>query len=368
MKELAFFFLKLGLTGFGGPLVLIQQMREHYVDEEQKITGADFDQAFALVKAMPGPVAFQMAAFLGQRFYGFLGAVISGVGLILPAFVIMILTGIFYESFVTNSYVAPVLDGLLYSASAVILMSLKGLISTNQKYSLFWIFLAINVVLQWFQVLPEPVLIISFGLLALLYQRISSKMFLFSVGFFFIDWNKIYELGRTCLYAGAVVFGTGFALLPVLKTNLVDVHQLINIKQFSDGVVFGQMTPGPITITVTFLGYQISGFTGALVGTICVFFMPFVHMATWFPLAIGWMSRQKWINQFVMGATSAVVAGIILTVVHMNEFSKTKPLFWVIFFATLGWLQFRSKTSVFLIFILAGAFNLLAMLALGSLN
>src|SRR4051812_9871580 len=103
MKQLAQFFLKLGLTGFGGPLVLIQQMRAYYVDEQKKISATEFDQAFALVKAMPGPVAFQMAAFLGQHFCGFWGAVVAGVGLIFPAFVIMILTGIFYESFVHNA-------------------------------------------------------------------------------------------------------------------------------------------------------------------------------------------------------------------------------------------------------------------------
>lgn len=360
MKNLIKYFLYLGATGFGGPLVLIQQMREHYVDKEKLISANDFDQAFALVKAMPGPVAFQMATFLGQRFFGFWGATAAGVCLLLPAFIMMVLFGYYYDSFVHNPYVEPVLDGLLYSASAVILMSLKNLINTNRKISLFWIFVAINLGLTWYQVLPEPALIVIFGLLAVLYKRITqTPQMLFSVPFFFVDYSKVYEIFKICAYAGAFVFGTGFALLPALKTSMVDVHNLISIKQFNDAVVFGQMTPGPITITASFLGYQVSGIVGALAATVGIFLLPFIHMTTWFPKALGWLSRQKWISQFIMGATAAVVAGILTTVVHMNEGSFLKPVFWLIALSSLAVIYFRSKTPVLLIFAVAGAVNLL---------
>ena len=365
MKNLIKYFLKLGATGFGGPLVLIQQMRQHYVDKEKLISANEFDQAFALVKAMPGPVAFQMATFLGQKFFGFWGATAAGVCLLFPAFVMMVLFGYYYDSFVHNPYVVPVLDGLLYSASAVILMSIKNLISTNVKNSLFWIFVAINLVLTWYQLLPEPILIVIFGVLAVLYKRLSqTPQLLFSVPFFFLDYSKLYELFKICAYAGAFVFGTGFALLPALKTSMVDVHNLISIKQFNDAVVFGQMTPGPITITASFLGYQVSGIAGSIVATVAIFLLPFIHMTTWFPKALGWLGRQKWITQFIMGATAAVVAGILTTVVHMNEQSLSNSVFWFIAISTLIVIYFRSKTSVLLIFIVAGALNLLQTMLL----
>jgi chromate transporter len=360
VKNLIKYFLYLGATGFGGPLVLIQQMREHYVDQEKSISAAEFDQAFALIKAMPGPVAFQMATFLGQRFLGFWGATAAGFCLLLPAFIMMVLFGYYYDSFVHNPYVAPVLDGLLYSASAVILMSLKNLINVNKKNSLFWVFVAINLFLSWYHVLPEPALILIFGVLAVLYKHFTkTPQMLFSVPFFFIDYSKLFELFKICAYAGAFVFGTGFALLPALKTSMVDVHNLVSIKQFNDAVVFGQMTPGPITITASFLGYQISGFVGALVATIGIFLLPFIHMTTWFPKAIDWLGRQKWITEFIMGATAAVVAGILTTVVHMNAESFAKPIFWLIAVSSLAVIYFRSKTSVLLLFVIAGTVNLL---------
>lgn len=359
MKDLIKYFLYLGATGFGGPLVLIQQMRDHYVDQEKLISAEEFDQAFALIKAMPGPVAFQMATFLGQRFLGFWGATAAGICLLLPAFIMMVLFGYFYDSFVHNPYVAPVLDGLLYSASAVILMSLKNLINTNKKVTLFWIFVAVNLFLTWYHILPEPALIVIFGVFAVFYKRFTqTPQMLLSVPFLMLDYSKMYELFKICAYAGAFVFGTGFALLPALKTSMVDVHNLISIKQFNDAVVFGQMTPGPITITASFLGYQISGIAGAFVATIGIFLLPFIHMTTWFPKAIGWLGRQKWISQFIMGATAAVVAGILTTVVHMNAESFVKPIFWLIALSSLAVIYFRSKTPVLLIFVVAGLANL----------
>ncbi len=354
MLGLARYFLYLGSTGFGGPLVLIELMRQQYVIKEQRITAVEFDQVFALVKAMPGPVAFQMAVFLGQRFFGIWGGFLAGFCLLLPAFILMILAGLFYTSFAQIEAVNIVMRGLLYAASAVILVSLKNLILTNKKFFLFWAFLGLNLPLFWFHVLPEPALIILFGLLAVVADRWRPTAQLMSVSFLLVDFDKVVQVFKICMYAGALVFGTGFALIPVLKTNLVDLHPFITLKEFNDGVIFGQMTPGPITITAAFLGYQISGFVGALAATIGIFLFPFIHMVTWFPKAIGWLTKQNWIIPFVMGATSAVVAGIIMTVLQMNRESYVHASFWLIFAATAARMFFKPKTSVLLIFILAG--------------
>ncbi len=361
MKDLARYFLYLGSTGFGGPLVLIQQMRHQYVEEKKMISAQQFDQAFALVKAMPGPVAFQMAVFLGGRFAGFWGGLTAGVCLLLPAFALMVLAGIFYSSIVSNIYLDTFLQGILFSASAVILMSLKSLIQPNRSSVLFWVFTFINLILFWFNLLPEPVLIILFGLLAVMFNRFKGTGLL-SVSFFMFDGEAIYKLTKTCVYAGAVVFGTGYALLPVLKSNLVDLDALVTLKQFNDGVIFGQMTPGPITITASFLGYEISGLAGAAAAIAGISFFPFFHISTWFPKAMDWMSRQKWVPWFVMGATAAVVAGILITVVHMNAGTYQKPAFWIIFPGAVAWLYFKPKTNVPLLFVISGLAYLVSTL------
>jgi chromate transporter len=364
MIELIRYFLYLGTTGFGGPLVLIQQMRVHFVEEKKLLTGSEFDQAFALVKAMPGPVAIQIAVYIGGLSAGFWGGLAAGICLVLPAFFMMVLAGIFYSDIVSNPYLDSFLQGILFAATGVILMSLKSLVLPNRKDLIFWLFLGTNLVLFWFNVLPEPVLIILFGCLAVLQRRMTGVA-LMSVSFFLLDWENIFKLAKTCLYAGAVVFGTGYALLPVLKNNLVDSHALITLKQFNDAVIFGQMTPGPMTITATFLGYEVSGFMGALAATICVFFFPVFHISTWFPKAINWMSRQKWVAWFVMGATSAVVAGIMITLVHMNFGSWQSALFWALFLGSMAALQLRPKTPILLIFVIAGLINMVAAKFIG---
>lgn len=358
MKDLFKYFLYLGTTGFGGPLMLIQQMRQHYVVETAKMTAEEFDQTFTLIKAMPGPVAFQMAAFLGNKFYKIKGALVASFAFLLPSFLMMLACGYFYSYFVTVTIFNPILDGFLFSVSAVILISLKSLVISNYRVILFLPLVFLSMFFSWKSVLPEPLLIVGFGIFTILALKATNQLKLFSVAFLMVDWTTLYELFKICLVSGAVVFGTGLALIPVLKTNFVDLHQWVTLKEFSDGVVFGQMSPGPITITGAFLGYRISGVFGALAAVFGIFFMPFVHMVTWFPRAVKWLSGQKWITDFLIGATAAVVGSILWTIIAMNENSVKKIMFWPIFLASFLILIFRPKTPIVLIIFVAGLLNL----------
>lgn len=366
MKELFRYFLFLGATGFGGPLMLIQQMREHYVTETSQMTGVEFDKTFTLIKAMPGPIAFQMAVFLGNRYFGFRGGLAAGFAFLLPSFLMMLLFGYFYSSIVNVRFFNPILDGFLFSVSAVILISLKSLVISNYRNLIFVPLVLINMWLSWKNIVPEPVLIVGFGLLTILLMRHSDRFKLFSAAFFFIDWPAVIELFKICLVSGAVVFGTGLALIPVLKTSFVDVHQWLTLKEFSDGVIFGQMSPGPITITGAFLGYQISGLAGALAAVLGIFFMPFVHMVTWFPRAVGWLGSQSWIGDFLVGATAAVVGSILVTVLVMNKNSADNPMFWLIFISSFLIMLKKPKTAIVLLILVSGLVNLLSFAAFNA--
>ena len=367
MKQLFKYFLYLGVAGFGGPLMLIQQMREHYVDDLKELTGKEFDQAFTLIKAMPGPIAFQMAVFLGNRLYKSLGGLVAGFALLLPSFIMMVTVAYFYASFVNVSFIHPVLDGFLFSVSAVILISLKSLVINNYKFIIFIPLVLLNMFLCWKQILPEPLLIVGFGLLAVFINQKVNRLRLFSAAFLLVDWQTVYDLFKLGLVSGAVVFGTGLALIPVLKTNLVDIHHWLSLKEFNDGVIFGQMTPGPITITGAFLGYRISGFMGSLGMMFGIFLMPFFHMMTWFPYAIKWLGGQKWINNFLVGATSAVVGSILVTIINMNAESYNKIMFWVLFLANFAILILKPKTSILLLIVISGLLNLLFFTAMNSI-
>ncbi len=365
MIELFKFFLILGATGFGGPLSLVQLMREHFVDKKKLVEQSDFDQVFTMIKAMPGPVAFQMAVHLGHRFYKLPGAFLAGFGILFPAFVIIIFFGLFYESLEKFKYFKYLLDGFLFSVSAIILISLKSMVLSAYKNYLFWLVMFISISLAWFQFVPEPLLIIGSGFLVLILesQFYRTKNSFLSVGFLFIDSEKLVPLFKVCLYAGAFVFGTGLAILPVLKNFFVDQLHWLTLQEFNDGVIFGQMTPGPVTITASFLGYRVSGFAGALVATLGIFMMPFIHMVTWFPRAVKWLSAQKWIKVFLIGATAAVVGTILVTVFRMNENFYSSFMFWILFSATTIVLLIKPKISLLLLIFLSGLINLLVAFA-----
>ncbi len=358
----------LGSTGFGGPLSLVQLMREHYVDRKQMISQQDFDQVFTMIKAMPGPIAFQMAVYLGRHFLGISGAFLAGFGLIFPPFVMILLIGMFYQSFAAAQSFQFVLKGFLYSVSAIILLSLRSMIASAYKSVIFWVVILISFFISSKGLLPEPLVIIGFGALVAVSQKTSmlkSNMF-FSATFFMIDWEKLYPLFKISLYAGTFVFGTGLAILPVLRTQFVEIHQWIPLEVFNDGVIFGQMTPGPVTITASFLGYSISGFAGALVATIGIFLMPFIHMVSWFPYAVKWLSKQSWIKTFLLGATAAVIGTILDTIVKMNSQSYLIPMFWVIAVATFLLLIWKPKFPLLAVIFGSGILNLIVAMAMGS--
>jgi len=368
--ELFKFFLLLGSTGFGGPLSLVQLMREHYVDRKQMISQQDFDQVFTMIKAMPGPIAFQMAVYLGRHFLGFWGALLAGFGLIFPPFIMILLIGMFYQSFEGAQSFQFVLKGFLYSVSAIILLSLRSMVVSAYKSLIFWFVIGISFYISHKALMPEPFVIIGFGALVAIWQ--SSWMWkrytFFSATFFVVDWEKLYPLFKISLYAGTFVFGTGLAILPVLRTQFVDTYHWIPLEVFNDGVIFGQMTPGPVTITASFLGYSISGFVGALVATIGIFLMPFIHMVSWFPYAVKWLAKQKWIKPFLLGATGAVIGTILDTIVKMNEQSYLVPMFWVIAVGTFALLLWKPKFPLLAIIFGSGLLNLAVNLVLMTMH
>lgn len=358
------YFLKLGTTGFGGPLALIQQMRQDLVESQKLINAEEFDQAFTLIKAMPGPIAFQVAVHCGYKLNGFWGALTAGFGLIFPAFLMMILMGMFYSQLVDLGAVKNFFTGMQYAVAAVILIGIKGFSFNYRKNYLFWVIVFISSLLFYFKLVPESVLIVGSGLLLVGVYSLKSKLnstTLSTMSPFFLAVfdEKIQILFKTCFTAGALVFGTGLAVFPFLQAQLVDKYMLIPISVFNDGVTFGQMTPGPVTISTTFMGFQISGFTGALVATMGLLLPPFFHMTTWFPKAIKWMSAQSWIPQFILGSTSAVVGCLLITVYRMNQTEILYPVFWGISIISFVILVVRPKISILKVLLGAGLVHLI---------
>src|SRR3989338_43891 len=359
------YFLFLGATGFCGPLSLIQQMRQYFVEETGTISATIFDQAFTLIKAMPGPIAFQMAVFCGQHLYGRIAGTVAGVALLLPAFFLMILAGVGYSFLRESSLVLKVLNGFQFAVAGVILFNLKTFFVQNKKYALFWILLTGAGISFYTNILPEPVIIVGSGVLAAVFYHLKSKNQIIFPGmvWFAMDWETLGQVYKVCAIAGAIVFGTGLALLPVLQEQFVVQYHWLDLQTFNDGVTFGQMTPGQVTITATFLGYKIAGVTGALIATIGIFTMPLFHMLTCFPKVLFWLSTQAWIEKFLIGATGAVVGVLLITIFRMNESHMHLGMFWFIFVSTFGILLKKPKIQIVYLIFLGGFLNLLEALA-----
>ena len=312
MIEIAIYFLKLGCIGFGGPLALIALMQKELIQERKWMSEDEFRRTFSLIKAMPGPVAFQMAVFLGYQKRKFWGGLIAGLCLILPAFLLMILLGHFYQNFVEIPWLQKMMNGMQLGAFALIIWAFKSLVQGFQKKIFFWVLFISGVALSVSTSIPEPLLILLFALIAVAADKVPVRK-LNSLD------PLILTLASVCLKAGAFVFGTGLAIVPFLEADFVTRLGWISHQQFMDALAFGQLTPGPVTITVTFIGYKIAGLMGALVATVSVFLPAFFHMVTWFPRMVAWLHRQTWIGAFSLGATAAVCSAIAIALLHLGK-------------------------------------------------
>ena len=166
------------------------------------------------------------------------------------------------------------------------------------------------------------------------------------------------DLALVCFKAGALVFGTGFAIVPMLQHDVVDKYHWLSQNEFLDALAFGQMTPGPVVITATYIGHNLAGMSGAFVATIAIFAAAFFHMTTWFPYLISRLKGKKWINDFTFGSVAAVVGPIIVAVLKMGV---GIPLdIFLISLAIIAFiLTFSNKVPMWLLILMGGIFNYL---------
>jgi chromate transporter len=313
------YFFRLGATGFGGPLALIAQMREDLVIKNKIIDEFEFNQSLALIKTMPGPVAVQMIAFLSYRRKGLWQAVVSSILFIFPAFIMMLLLAIFYKEFRSFKISSSALDGMQAGALALISAALLQLLKDYIKNKMFWYYLFLSFIFIIFLHLSEVLVIFIMAAVAVSVPRFSSKLLQ-------IKSIPILELILICLKAGGLAFGTGIAIIPMMQKDFVERLGWLTQQQFLDALAFGQLTPGPISVTVTFVGYVVAGFWGAVIATIAIFLPGIFNMTTWFPRVYDWFLSQKWVKDFILGAISVIAAGIVVSIYQMGHVLNYKSI------------------------------------------
>jgi chromate transporter len=328
------YFLYLGSLGFGGPAALVGFMHRDLVERRRWIAEDEYRLGIALAQIMPGPLAAQLAIALGYFQHGVLGATAVGLAFVLPSFFMVVAISIAYVRFGGLWWMQALFYGIGAAVIAIIAIAAYKLArSTNKQDPLMWtIFGALVLVTVWAKAELAEFFVIA-GLVTLFIRtrpgrRQAIMAALGGLGALAIvvlveRWFANVGVGGQHLLlqilafftkAGAFVFGSGLAIVPFLHQGVVQQFGWLNEQQFLDAVAVAMITPGPVVITVVFIGYLVAGFAGAVMAAIGIF-LP-VYLFTIIPAP--WFSRNRdnpQLKAFVHGATAAATGAIAGAVV-----------------------------------------------------
>lgn len=348
LSEVLRYFLRQGFLGFGGPLALIALFQRELVEERQWISFERFARAIALIKALPGPVSSQLAIYLGRARAGTLGGIVAGLALITPAFFMMIALAAFYTSIESLSWTRPILFGMQAAALGVIADGIWRLARPYKTRGLFWVLALLACAFTCLKPSIEPLVILGFGIAGVFLPKIFSRgsrtvltalciaiaTAVLATQFVFFDAHAVtnaapvthdwlasaprpIQLIYIFVKAGAFTFGTGLAIIPMLASDVVERFHWLTPHQFMDALAFGQITPGPVIITSTFVGYRVLGFGGAILATTAVFAAAFFNILTWFPIAERKLAGREGTARFVMWAIAAVTGTLVFALARL---------------------------------------------------
>src|SRR5438309_7338056 len=319
MRELLMYVLRLGTFGFGGPIALAGYMQRDLVENRRWFTRQDYAEGLALSQLSPGPLAAQLAKYLGWVRGGVAGATLVGLAFIGPSFLMVIALSMLYVHYGGLPGIQAVFYGIGAAVIAIIARSAYKLArSTVAKDPVLIALFAISgVVTAWTE---KEIIWIFFacGVVALLAKawRPSAAT---AASFFPVTWlfaglhgPAVGELWRIAWYfteAGAFVFGSGLAIVPFLHGGVVDQFHWLTERQFLDAVAVAMITPGPVVITVAFIGFLVAGPAGAMVSAAGVFLPPYLFVILLAPHFRRWSANLR-VKAFVAGVTSAAAGAI----------------------------------------------------------
>jgi chromate transporter len=324
LRELAAVFLKLGTIGFGGPAAHIALTREEVVRRRGWLTEQEFLDVLGASNVVPGPTSTEVAIHVGAHRAGWRGLLVAGACFIVPAFMIVLALAWLYERYGTDAAAVDLRYGILPVVLAVIAQAVVGLLRTAVKSALLGVIAGAAFVA--FLLDANEILILAVGgLVATLWAnrtRLQRGAASFAVPLLLLATYggaapKITDPGLARLFLeflkfGALVFGSGYVLLAFLEGELVDANHWITRQQLLDAVAVGQVTPGPVFTTATFIGFQIGGFAGAVVATLGIFLPAFAFVGLVRPI-VRWARRSQWAGGALDGVTAAslgLMAGV----------------------------------------------------------
>lgn len=326
--QMVLYMLRLGALGFGGPVALVGYMHRDLVEDRQWITREDYKEGLALAQMAPGPLAAQLGIYLGFVHYRIRGATLAGIAFVLPSFLMVVALGWAYVRFGGLPWMQAVFYGVGAAVIGIIATSAKKLteksvgrdrllwaiylllaaVTVITESEVAWLFIA-GGVLVWLLRAPPKWLARSGIQAAALTQAPLAGGFLGAV-----DASLLTQIAIFFGKAGAFVFGSGLAIVPFLYGGIVTEHHWLDDRQFVDAVAVAMITPGPVVITVGFIGYLIAGLPGATVAALATFIPCYLFTIIPAPY-FKKVGRLPGVVAFVDGITAAAVGAIAGSVI-----------------------------------------------------
>ena len=371
LRDVLGYFLMLGTFGFGGPIALAGYMQRDLVERRKWISKQDYVEGLALAQLAPGPLAAQLAIYLGWVRGRVLGATLVGLAFVLPSFLMVLVISALYVKFGGLPWMRGAFYGIGAAVIAIIarsvyklgkltlakdwllwsLFAASALVTAWTESEIVWIFLASGVIAMFVRAPPRlgrsaPVLSVG----ALPVWLATGLLGTASVG-------TLWTIAWYFAEAGAFVFGSGLAIVPFLHTGVVNRFEWLNDQQFLDAVAVAMITPGPVVITVAFIGYLVAGFAGAVVAAAATFVPCYLFTVIPAPY-FRRFAKNTSLKAFVDGVSSAAtgaIAGAAFVLGRRALFDIPTVL---IALGTLGLLIKLKKVPEPLLIVAAGAVGL----------
>lgn len=379
LQEIFWAFFKMGLTAFGPTMAA--EAKKNIVKRKQWLNEQEFLNGLALAQFIPGATFVTLTIFMGYRLRRLAGAVASFTGFLLPPTALMILLSYLYFSYSNLPLVAIAFRGL---EAIVVALIVNAIVDLGRSAIKDWQTLFVAVVSLTIACFNQNVFLII--LLAAFLSIIvfspwkrepSVKRAEIAEGVF--HWREIaivlavaigivgisalypvlLQLENAFFWIGFLVFGNGFTMIPMIQQQVVNVHHWLNLDQFTAGIALGQITPGPILITATFIGYKVAGVLGAIVATLAIFYHCFVMIIPVMPIYAK-IKDNPWVKAIFKGLVASFVGLMVVVAIGMGRNSLTDYTTTVLSVAALAVLRLTKIDVLWVVFGGTSIFLLLA--------
>ena len=328
LRDLIVYFIKLGTWGFGGPVALVGYMHRDLVENKKWITEDDYKEGLALSQLAPGPLAAQLSIYLGYVHYKILGATLVGIAFVLPSFLMVLVIGYAYVLYGGLPWMQAIFYGVGSAVIGIIAigsyrLTIKSIRTDKLLWIIFlvlavttfvteeeilWVILLAGMVVWFVKAPPKWINSAAHGILPMILLQLPPVT----------TESKLWQIAWFFTKAGAFVFGSGLAIVPFLYGGIVKEYAWLNEQQFLDAVAVAMITPGPVVITVGFIGYLVAGVWGAVVAALATFLPCYLFTVIPAPYFKKY-GKHPGIKAFVDGVTAAAIGAIAGAVLVLGK-------------------------------------------------